>query len=354
MSSKSDIPKNTGQKEADKNLENKTSNTDDRFQIKMNFGEKDEEDKLADEEEPEAKRSAEEEIKERDEAEARNRAEEEKRQKDNAEVKRIIKEEQSRKEEAEAKRKTQEENRVKKAEAIIKLRDEEWRKFKEEADARGNPESVNHLEHTPETNESSEKTPHTKNKDRKRKILVLLLIAALAIAVIWIFSVFNEGTEKQTPVLPKNEATEIEDASVTPEPESDTANQEASFSNLEIGDAFEGGIIFTIDPSSKTSKVAYSKDVGPMPWKNAINIHEQLGEGWRLPTMDELSEMYRNIGQGANNSGQFSDELYWSATPYDTYQARLLRFSDGNTSFHYNSSVPNRKFLVRAVRDFSE
>src|SRR5680860_1472196 len=111
MSSKSDIPKNTGQKEADKNLENKTSNTDDRFQIKMNFGEKDEEDKLADEEEPEAKRSAEEEIKERDEAEARNRAEEEKRQKDNAEVKRIIKEEQVVRKKLRLKRKTQEENR---------------------------------------------------------------------------------------------------------------------------------------------------------------------------------------------------------------------------------------------------
>ncbi|WP_373518350.1 hypothetical protein [Pricia sp.] len=381
MGPENNSSKNTGPGKPDKNLENKASNTDDRFQIKMNFGEQDEEDSVVDgveaqrkvelsdkakakkrgdkstwlEEEPEAKKSVEAEIKEREEAQARNRAEEEKIQKDNAEVKRIIQEEQSRKEAAEAKRKTQEENKVKKAAAAIKLRDEEWRKFKEEADARANSGSVNRLEYTRETNESSEKTPPIKNRDRKRKVLVTLLIAALAITVLWIFSVFNEGTERQTPVVPKNEATEIEDVSVTPEPEPepDAANQEVPFSNLGIGDAFEGGIVFIVDPSSKTGKVAYSKDVGPMPWKNAMNIHGQLGEGWRLPTMDELGEMYRNIGQGANNSGQFSDDLYWSATPYDTYQARLLRFSDGNTSFHYNNSVSDRKFLVRAVRDFS-
>lgn len=302
---------------------------------------------------PEAKKSAEEEIKEREEAQAKNRAEAEKRKKDNAEVKRIIQEEQSRKEEAETKRKTQEENRIMKSEAAIKLRDEEWRKFKEEADAKGNSESAYPLEYATEPNESFKEMPQTKNKNPKRKVLVVLLIGAIAIAGIWIFSVFNEGTKKQTSLLPKEEATKIDDATVTPEPESDAANQEASFTNLKVGDIFEGGIIFTIVPSGKTGKVAYSKDTGPMPWKNAMNIHEQLGEGWRLPNMDELSIMYRNIGQGANNSGQFSDELYWSATPYDAHQARLLRFSDGNTSFHYNNSVSNRKFLVRAVRDFS-
>ncbi len=47
-------------------------------------------------------------------------------------------------------------------------------------------------------------------------------------------------------------------------------------------------------------------------------------------------------------------ELYWSATSYDANQARLLRFSDGNASFHYNKNVPHRKFLVRAVHDFTE
>jgi hypothetical protein len=61
--------------------------------------------------------------------------------------------------------------------------------------------------------------------------------------------------------------------------------------------------------------------------------------------------MYRTIGQGATNSGEFADALYWSATDYDEYQARLIRFSDGNTSYHYNKNAEHRKFKVRAIRD---
>ena len=84
-----------------------------------------------------------------------------------------------------------------------------------------------------------------------------------------------------------------------------------------------------------------------------MKIHEQLGEGWRLPTFDELETMYRTVGQGANNNAQFANGLYWSATDYDEYQARLLRFSDGNSSYHYNKGLEHRKYLVRAIRDFS-
>ena len=91
-----------------------------------------------------------------------------------------------------------------------------------------------------------------------------------------------------------------------------------------------------------------------MPWYDAIHIHEQLGEGWRLPTMAELQLMHQTIGQGANNSGHFSDELYWSATAYDEHQARLFRFRNGNSSYHYNKNVAHRKFYVRAVRDFGQ
>ena len=63
--------------------------------------------------------------------------------------------------------------------------------------------------------------------------------------------------------------------------------------------------------------------------------------------------MRQTIGQGASNSGQFAQELYWSATLYDDYQAQLLRFSDGNASYHYNMENEERSFMVRAVRDFS-
>ena len=120
-----------------------------------------------------------------------------------------------------------------------------------------------------------------------------------------------------------------------------------------MGDTYEGGIVFIIENEGKTGKIAHLKDAGIMPWTNAMQIHEQLGEGWRLPSFDELEIMYKTIGPGATNIGQFTNELYWSATPYDEYQARLLRFWDGNTSYHYNKNVEHRQFQVRAVRDFS-
>ncbi|WKX76377.1 hypothetical protein [Zobellia laminariae] len=65
---------------------------------------------------------------------------------------------------------------------------------------------------------------------------------------------------------------------------------------LSVGDAYNGGIIFTIDPSNKIGKIAYIEDKGPMTWKNAMSIHEQLGEGWRLPELDELRGLYKTIG----------------------------------------------------------
>lgn len=371
MSSKNNLPKNAEQEEADNTLEKRTSKPGDQSQIKMNFGVQEDANSVTIEEQrlaevAEAKKQEEQEIKVGEEAEAKKRAEEEERLAEEEEAKKRVHKEiklgeeaeaKKRAEEekiplgkAEAKRETQEKNRVGES---TKFRDEEWRKFREVADTKGNTETTDRPKYATDTNGGVEITPKGRTTKLKKKVRLGLLIAILAVVGIWIFSVFNDGTEKQSPVVPKNEATDIEDANVAAEPKTDAANQEVSFSNLEVGDAFDGGIIFTIEPSSKTGKIAYVKDVGPMTWKNAMTIHEQLGEGWRLPTLDELSEMYRSIGQGATNSGQFADELYWSATPYDTYQARLVRFSDGNTSYHYNKNVSHRQFKVRAVRDFS-
>ncbi len=333
---------------------------------------------------PEVIKSADEVLKEKAEAQAKKRAEDEKIQKDNAEVQRIIQEEERRKAEAETKSRIQEEQQrkaeaetksriqeerhrkaeaeairkaqskdsIKKARETVNLRDEEWRKFKEEADAKRHSRSGNQPESIVERTEGIEGRRKPEDKNRKRRVVVIGSIAALAILALWIFSLSNEGSEEQTPGFQDKNAI-TEDNSVTPTSESAATIQQNSPSNREIGETFEGGMIFTIVPSGRTGKVAYSKDLGPMSWKEAMNIHEQLGEGWRLPTMNELGTMRRNIGQGADNSGKFSDELYWSATPYDANQARLLRFGDGDTSFHFNNSLSTRRYLVRAVRDFS-
>ncbi|SDL83403.1 TIR domain-containing protein [Kriegella aquimaris] len=197
---------------------------------------------------------------------------------------------------------------------------------------------------------AKEATIKEKGWGENRRMRNGFFIAAFIIGGLMIY-MFTGGSEKKSTNLPEIEQTGV-DSEIVTETTIDAAEQGESFSKLAIGDTYGGGIIFIIDQSGKTGKIAYSKDAGPMSWEKAMNIHEQLGEGWRLPTLDELGAMYRTIGQGATNSGQFADKLYWSATAYDTNQARLLRFSDGNTSYHYNKKVAHRKFQVRAVRDF--
>ncbi|MGB6151392.1 MAG: DUF1566 domain-containing protein, partial [Pricia sp.] len=248
----------------------------------------------------------------------------------------------------------------------------------------------------------------TKKASSKRKALLLLLMGTVAIVGLWIFSEFSSDADESSPFYQNNEATDIEDSDSTPEsnatdgqtntedtgitPETDTVsenqaaiddtdvtfdantssenqvnredsnatqtpqaeNQETPSSNLEIGSVLDEGIIFKTDVSGNTGTIAYATDLEPMTWENAMKIDDQLGEGWRLPTMEELSEMYATIGPGANNSGQFVEELYWSNEAYDENQARLVRFSDGDTSFHYNKIAEHRKFNVRPVRDFSQ
>ncbi|CAM4387632.1 DUF1566 domain-containing protein [Zobellia nedashkovskayae] len=187
--------------------------------------------------------------------------------------------------------------------------------------------------------------------DKKTRVRSGILITALAIFGVVTY-VFIGDTEKQSFTPSEIEKVEVvsDDVSVNTE----NAHEISAGAKLElnVGDMYNGGIIFTIDPSNETGKIAYMEDKGPMNWKNAMHIHEQLGEGWRLPELDELRSLYKTIGQGADNKGKFVKELYWSATPFDQHQARLVKFSDGNASYHYNSSGTHRKFRVRAIKDF--
>lgn len=318
--------------------------------------------------EEKAKRKADEEKRIKEEAEAKRRAEEENRIKKEAAVIRKAEEENRIKKEAATKRKAEEEKRRKEKaettsqvdegkrrtkEIVSKRRDEEENRLNEEAENQRNTEATNRPRPVAEVNSETEEAQQEKNADIKKKVLWGSLAAVIAIIGIWAFSNFIGGPEEQSPSEPKIEATVLEDPIVLEKSEIDSPTAEEALLKLAVGDIYEGGFVFAIDPSGNTGKIAHIDDAGPMPWQNAMKIHEQLGEGWRLPTFDELQTMYRNIGQGTTNIGEFSDGLYWSATAYDEYQARLLRFRDANTSYHYNKNVEHRQFRVRAVRDIS-
>ncbi|QCW99823.1 TIR domain-containing protein [Aggregatimonas sangjinii] len=321
-------------------------------------------------EEAESNRIALEEQRIIEEAEAKKMAEEAERLKEEAkaeqkaEAARKALEEQERKKKEEAKRMAVEETRRQQEAAAAKRRAEEEKRIAQEAKDRREAEEQREAALAQERKEEisgSETSDWTDREDveqsergtTKKRIGIGLGIAALIALGIVAFSLFNSSPEKPTPTLPRTNNATVADSVQTTESDTEVVSENESISQLGIGDTYSGGLIFVLDPAGNTGKIAYPEDRGPMPWESGNKIHEQLGEGWRLPTLDELRLMYRTIGQGADNSGEFADELYWSATPFDTYQARLLRFSDGNASYHYNKGLATRKFLVRAVRDFS-
>lgn len=193
-----------------------------------------------------------------------------------------------------------------------------------------------------------------KTNDKLKNWVLFGIVALLATIGIWFFSDSDKTDNTLEDSIPKVEVINDEDSNTVEEASNDDEVFSASATKQDIGDSYEGGIIFRVDDSGKPSKIAYGKDIGPMTWNDALKAAKDLGDGWRLPTLAELRTMYRTIGQGATNSGKFTDELYWSGTPFDENQARLLRFRDGNSSFHYNSRGTHRKFLFRAVRDFKE
>jgi hypothetical protein len=86
-----------------------------------------------------------------------------------------------------------------------------------------------------------------------------------------------------------------------------------------------------------------------MKWEDANKACESLGNGWRLPTKDELNLLYLN----RDAIGGFSNGVYWSSTENGTYNyyfvAWFQNFYDG---FQGNLANKDKAFTVRAIRSF--
>jgi len=79
-----------------------------------------------------------------------------------------------------------------------------------------------------------------------------------------------------------------------------------------------------------------------MTWEEAMEYAKSLGEGWRLPTIEELKYAYNNV-QG------FQSSYYWSSSTYaqDINDAWGVNFSYGYVN--YGSKADS--LYVRCVRD---
>jgi len=98
----------------------------------------------------------------------------------------------------------------------------------------------------------------------------------------------------------------------------------------------------------ETMQVAKEDFPNEMNWYNAMSACQNLGNGWRLPSIDELKAMYEQLhkqGKGnLKNGGR-----YWSSSEDDANDAWYFYFEDGEAS---NSPYGNKDYTnqVRAVR----
>lgn len=111
------------------------------------------------------------------------------------------------------------------------------------------------------------------------------------------------------------------------------------------------GVEYSLTPLKKTESIiveqhlkfeVYPEDLGEHDWEDANILCKKLGDGWRLPTREELYVMWLN----RRTIGGFTNDYYWSSSENlsDYAWARHLRNGDQNSP---NKILP---YHVRAVR----
>ena len=85
-------------------------------------------------------------------------------------------------------------------------------------------------------------------------------------------------------------------------------------------------------------------------WGDAMKACADLGDGWRLPTKDELNLLYEN----KEKIGGFAGNYYWSSTEHgiNINEAWNHGFSNGFPNDALFSTSKSKSKYVRAVRAF--
>jgi len=100
---------------------------------------------------------------------------------------------------------------------------------------------------------------------------------------------------------------------------------------------------------TKTGLVWQAEDAGPMTWHKAISYAEKLGDGWRLPTIEELITLINfSKYDPATELPDMKPDSYWSSSSYayNAVYAWYVSFYYGPVYYYYKD---NSKY-VRCVR----
>ena len=96
----------------------------------------------------------------------------------------------------------------------------------------------------------------------------------------------------------------------------------------------------------KNIEVARNDFPNTQNWNDAIAKCNKLGEGWRLPTKEELNKLFKNKKKIGGFKDSFLDDFYWSSAEKENLVA------PGQDFFNGNQGTANKylKKYVRAVR----
>jgi hypothetical protein len=132
------------------------------------------------------------------------------------------------------------------------------------------------------------------------------------------------------------------------ESESITSNESESITSNESESITSNFISSLVIPTVKIGNLeVMTEDLGKMKWDEAMKACADLGDGWRLPTKDDLNVLYEN----KDKIGGFTNLYYWSSTEDDSkFKAWRQGFNIGNQNCGVNKN--KRDYYVRAVRTF--
>jgi hypothetical protein len=84
-----------------------------------------------------------------------------------------------------------------------------------------------------------------------------------------------------------------------------------------------------------------------LTYSDACDFCKNKGEGWRLPTKEELMKIYNNrLAIEENGSTRFKYKDYWSSSKRNNYESYVVNFSTGKIDC-YSKNIKNPFRCIR-------
>lgn len=99
---------------------------------------------------------------------------------------------------------------------------------------------------------------------------------------------------------------------------------------------------------SLSFEIADSELPNKMTFSEALDSAIEIGDRWRLPTIEELNQMHRLHRKAVGN---FKNEAYWSSESISNRSFKAINFLTGGQYQGVGIKAPDPKYWVRLVRN---